>query len=158
MKRVAPAYAMEGTPPSQQAFHLLQVFWVGSVIEIGISGGAWSGSSVSTDDTLMLQLLLAMHNLQNALNSVSLGGKIKVSTVHFMGILSQYDPPSSGMFNLAYTNTLNGLLGFCTWSRSLEGRSALGGFKSFIVEFVGDRSQYCKLKLGRLQTRIREFL
>ncbi|KAJ4964853.1 hypothetical protein NE237_016702 [Protea cynaroides] len=66
----------------------------------------------STDDTLMSQLLPAMQNLQNALNSVSLGGKIKVSTVHSMGILSQSDPPSSGMFNPAYTSTLNGLLGF----------------------------------------------
>ncbi|KAJ4962763.1 hypothetical protein NE237_022702 [Protea cynaroides] len=66
----------------------------------------------STDNNLMLQLLPAMQNLQNALNSVSLGGKIKVSTVHSMGNLSQSDPPSSGMISPAYTSTLNGLLGF----------------------------------------------
>ena len=53
----------------------------------------------SMDQGLVSQLLPAMQNVQNALNSANLGGKVKVSTVHSMAVLSQSDPPSSGRFN-----------------------------------------------------------
>ncbi|XP_043713590.1 glucan endo-1,3-beta-glucosidase 7-like isoform X2 [Telopea speciosissima] len=66
----------------------------------------------SSDGTLMSQLLPAMQNLQNALNSASLGGKIKVSTVHSMAVLRQSEPPSAGMFHPQYIPTMKGLLGF----------------------------------------------
>ncbi|XP_042519042.1 glucan endo-1,3-beta-glucosidase 7-like [Macadamia integrifolia] len=66
----------------------------------------------SSDNNLMSQLTPAMQNLQNALNSASLGGKIKVSTVHSMAVLSQSDPPSSGMFHPEYISSMKGLLGF----------------------------------------------
>ncbi|XP_043709540.1 glucan endo-1,3-beta-glucosidase 7 isoform X2 [Telopea speciosissima] len=66
----------------------------------------------SSDNNLMSQLTPAMQNLQNALNSASVAGKIKVSTVHSMAVLSQSDPPSSGMFNPQYISTMKGLLGF----------------------------------------------
>ncbi|KAJ4963651.1 hypothetical protein NE237_023590 [Protea cynaroides] len=66
----------------------------------------------SSDENLMSQLLPAMQNLQNALNSASLGGKIKVSTVHSMAVLRQSEPPSSGMFHPQYIPTMKGLLGF----------------------------------------------
>jgi hypothetical protein len=51
----------------------------------------------SNDQNLMNKLLPAMQNVQNALNDASLGGKIKVSTVHSMGVLKQSEPPSSRM-------------------------------------------------------------
>lgn len=66
----------------------------------------------STDQNLMSQLLPAMQNVQNALNAASLGGKIKVSTVHSMAVLTQSDPPSSGAFNPATSDTMRGLLEF----------------------------------------------
>lgn len=66
----------------------------------------------SGDPNLMTQLLPAMQNLQNALNSASLGGKIKVSTVHSMAVLKQSDPPSSGSFDPSIGDLLKGLLGF----------------------------------------------
>jgi len=50
--------------------------------------------------------------MQKALSSASLGGKVKVSTVHSMAILSQSDPPSSGLFSPAYQDTMKGLLQF----------------------------------------------
>ncbi|KZV34239.1 Glucan endo-1,3-beta-glucosidase precursor [Dorcoceras hygrometricum] len=64
------------------------------------------------DRNLMQQLLPAMQNLQNALNSVNLGGKIKVSTVHSMAVLRQSDPPSSGSFDPSVQGLLKGLLEF----------------------------------------------
>ncbi|WCJ33888.1 Glucan endo-1 3-beta-glucosidase 7 [Euphorbia peplus] len=67
---------------------------------------------LSGDQNLISQLLPAMKNMANALNSASLGGKIKVSTVHSMAILSQSDPPSTGLFNPAYQDTMKGLLQF----------------------------------------------
>ncbi|KDP46246.1 hypothetical protein JCGZ_10086 [Jatropha curcas] len=67
---------------------------------------------LSGDQNLISQLLPAMQNMHNALNSISLGGKIKVSTVHSMASLSQSDPPSSGMFNPSYQDTMKGLLQF----------------------------------------------
>lgn len=67
---------------------------------------------LSGDQNLISQLLPAMQNMQNALNSASLGGKIKVSTVHSMAVLSQSDPPSSGLFNPSYQNTMKALLQF----------------------------------------------
>ena len=72
------------------------------------------GNEVMTtmDQGLISQLLPAMRNVQNALNSVSLGGKVKVSTVHSMAVLTQSDPPSSGLFNPMFQNALRGLLEF----------------------------------------------
>lgn len=67
---------------------------------------------LSGDRNLMNQLLPAMQNLQNALNSASLGGKIKVSTVHSMAVLKQSEPPSSGSFDPNFANILKGLLEF----------------------------------------------
>ncbi|KAL7117284.1 hypothetical protein ACP275_03G062400 [Erythranthe tilingii] len=64
------------------------------------------------DRNLMAQLLPAMQNLQNALDSADLGGKIKVSTVHSMAVLRQSDPPSSGSFDPSIGDLLKGLLGF----------------------------------------------
>ncbi|KAK4477103.1 hypothetical protein RD792_016312 [Penstemon davidsonii] len=67
---------------------------------------------LSTDQNLVSQLLPAMQNVQNALNAASLGGKIKVSTVHAMAVLSQSDPPSSGAFNPKNGDTMKALLEF----------------------------------------------
>ncbi|KAI8003098.1 Glucan endo-1,3-beta-D-glucosidase [Camellia lanceoleosa] len=67
---------------------------------------------LSGDRNLMTQLLPAMQNLQNALNKASLGGKIKVSTVHSMAVLKQSEPPSSGIFDPSFTDLLKGLLEF----------------------------------------------
>ncbi|XP_073156214.1 glucan endo-1,3-beta-glucosidase 7 [Henckelia pumila] len=64
------------------------------------------------DRNLMQQLLPAMQNLQNALDSANLGGKIKVSTVHSMAVLRQSDPPSSGNFDPSIQDLLKGLLEF----------------------------------------------
>lgn len=64
------------------------------------------------DRNLMTQLLPAMQNLQNALDSADLGGKIKVSTVHSMAVLRQSDPPSSGSFDPSIGDLLKGLLSF----------------------------------------------
>lgn len=66
----------------------------------------------SNDENLMNQLVPAIQNLQNALNSVSLGNDIKVSTVHSMAVLRQSEPPSSGMFHPNYMSVLKGLLEF----------------------------------------------
>ncbi|CAK7349288.1 unnamed protein product [Dovyalis caffra] len=65
----------------------------------------------SKDQNIMNQLLPAMQNVQNALNDASLGGKIKVSTVHSMGVLKQSEPPSSGSFD-PYGDLMKGLLEF----------------------------------------------
>uniref|UniRef100_A0A5B6Z4T5 glucan endo-1,3-beta-D-glucosidase n=1 Tax=Davidia involucrata TaxID=16924 RepID=A0A5B6Z4T5_DAVIN len=72
------------------------------------------GNEVMTsgDQNLMTQLLPAMQNLQNALNSASLGGKIKVSTVHSMAVLKQSDPPSAGSFDPSFADLMKGQLGF----------------------------------------------
>jgi len=67
---------------------------------------------MTTDQGLISQLLPAMRNVQNALNSASLGGKVRVSTVHSMAVLSQSDPPSSGSFNPVFQDPLRGLLEF----------------------------------------------
>lgn len=66
----------------------------------------------STDQGLISQLLPAMKNVQNALKSVLLGDKVKVSTVHSMSVLSQSYPPSSSFFNPVYQDTMRGLLEF----------------------------------------------
>lgn len=72
------------------------------------------GNEVLTtmDQGLISQLLPAMKNVQNALSAVSLGGKVRVSTVHSMAILSQSDPPSSGSFSPMFQDALRGLLQF----------------------------------------------
>ncbi|VFQ62393.1 unnamed protein product [Cuscuta campestris] len=66
----------------------------------------------SGDPNLRSQLLPAMKNLQNALVSASLGGKVKVSTVHGMSLLKSSAPPSAGSFDPAVTDLLRGLLSF----------------------------------------------
>ncbi|KAG6750265.1 hypothetical protein POTOM_047362 [Populus tomentosa] len=66
----------------------------------------------SNDQNLMNKLLPAMQNVQNALNDASLGGKIKVTTVHSMGVLKQSEPPSSGSFDPSYGDLMKGLLEF----------------------------------------------
>ncbi|WOG82400.1 hypothetical protein DCAR_0101564 [Daucus carota subsp. sativus] len=72
------------------------------------------GNEVMTsgDQGLMSQLLPAMQNIQNALNAASLGGKVKVSTVHSMAVLANSDPPSSGSFNSGFGDTMKALLQF----------------------------------------------
>lgn len=66
----------------------------------------------SGDQGLISQLLPAMRNVQNALSAASLGGKVKVSTVHSMAVLGQSDPPSSGSFRGEFQDALRGLLAF----------------------------------------------
>ncbi|CAN4122832.1 unnamed protein product [Withania somnifera] len=66
----------------------------------------------SNDQNLMTNLLPAMQNLQNALNDVSIRGKIRVSTVHSMAVMKQSDPPSSGSFDPNIGDLLKGLLEF----------------------------------------------
>ncbi|KAK0577463.1 hypothetical protein LWI29_033286 [Acer saccharum] len=67
---------------------------------------------MSGDNNLITQLLPAMKNIQGALDSVSLGDKIKVSTVHSMTLLRQSEPPSSARFHPNLVNVLKGLLDF----------------------------------------------
>lgn len=67
---------------------------------------------ISGDHNLMTQLLPAMQNMQNALNAMSLGGKIKVSSVHSMAVLKSSEPPSSGSFDPSFRDVLKGILGF----------------------------------------------
>ncbi|XP_065847486.1 glucan endo-1,3-beta-D-glucosidase-like isoform X1 [Euphorbia lathyris] len=66
----------------------------------------------SGDQNLMTNLLPAMQNVQNALEAASLGGKIKVSTVHSMAVLKQSEPPSAGSFDPSFGDLIKGLLGF----------------------------------------------
>lgn len=67
---------------------------------------------LSNDQGLISQLLPAMRNVQSALFAASLGGKVRVSTVHSMAVLAQSDPPSSGRFNPGFQDVLKGLLAF----------------------------------------------
>lgn len=67
---------------------------------------------MSNDEGLISQLLPAMQNMQRALNAASLGGKVRVSTVHSMSLLIQSDPPSSGRFNPAHDDMMKMLLQF----------------------------------------------
>ncbi|CAL9227986.1 unnamed protein product [Arabidopsis halleri] len=67
---------------------------------------------MSNDPNLVNQLLPAMQNVQKALEAVSLGGKIKVSTVHSMTVLGSSDPPSTGSFAAGYQTGLKGILQF----------------------------------------------
>ncbi|EEF52560.1 glucan endo-1,3-beta-glucosidase 7 [Ricinus communis] len=66
----------------------------------------------SGDQNLMSNLLPAMQNVQNALNAASLGGEIKVSTVHSMAVLKQSEPPSTGSFDPSFGDLMKGLLAF----------------------------------------------
>lgn len=72
------------------------------------------GNEVMTsgDQNLISNILPAMQNIQNALNAASVGGKIKVSTVHSMAVLTQSDPPSSGAFNPSFGDTMKSMLAF----------------------------------------------
>uniref|UniRef100_A0A1J3D7L5 glucan endo-1,3-beta-D-glucosidase n=1 Tax=Noccaea caerulescens TaxID=107243 RepID=A0A1J3D7L5_NOCCA len=67
---------------------------------------------MSNDPNLVNQLLPAMQNVQKALEAVSLGGKIKVSTVHAMSVLGSSEPPSAGSFAAGYQTGLKGILQF----------------------------------------------
>ncbi|KAB2603105.1 glucan endo-1,3-beta-glucosidase 7 [Pyrus ussuriensis x Pyrus communis] len=67
---------------------------------------------LSNDQGLISQLLPAMRNVQSALSAASLGGKVRVSTVHSMAVLAQSDPPSSGLFIPGFQDVLKGLLAF----------------------------------------------
>lgn len=66
----------------------------------------------SNDTNLVNQMLPAIQNVQNALDSVSLSGKIKVSTVHSMAVLKDSEPPSAGRFHPEYSVVLQSLLSF----------------------------------------------
>ncbi|KAK9078116.1 hypothetical protein SSX86_002173 [Deinandra increscens subsp. villosa] len=75
------------------------------------------GNEVMTavDQTLVSLCLPAMQNVQNALNNAPGGGggkMIKVSTVHSMAVLGGSDPPSSGVFNSGFGDTMKSLLRF----------------------------------------------
>ncbi|KAM7266151.1 hypothetical protein ACFE04_019535 [Oxalis oulophora] len=63
-------------------------------------------------ENLKNSLLPAMQNVQNALNDLSLGDKIKVSTVHTMAVLQQSEPPSVGMFHSSIGDLMKVLLEF----------------------------------------------
>lgn len=67
---------------------------------------------MSGDDNLISHLLPAMKNIKDALDSVSLGDKIKVSTVHSMTLLRQSEPPSAARFHPNLVDVLKGLLEF----------------------------------------------
>ncbi|CAH8329519.1 unnamed protein product [Eruca vesicaria subsp. sativa] len=67
---------------------------------------------LSKDPNLVNALLPAMQNVQKALETVSLGGKIKVSTVHAMSVLGSSEPPSSGSFAAGYQAGLKGVVQF----------------------------------------------
>ncbi|XP_039032964.1 glucan endo-1,3-beta-glucosidase 7-like [Hibiscus syriacus] len=67
---------------------------------------------MSGDNNLISQLLPAMQNIKNALDTACLGDKVKVSTVHSMTLLKQSEPPSSGIFDPSYGDVLKGLLAF----------------------------------------------
>ncbi|BAT82748.1 hypothetical protein VIGAN_03280700 [Vigna angularis var. angularis] len=66
----------------------------------------------SNDEGLVNQMLPAIQNVQSALDAASLGGKIKVSTVHSMAVLRDSEPPSAGRFHPEYDTVLQGLLSF----------------------------------------------
>ncbi|KAF5740765.1 putative Glucan endo-1 3-beta-glucosidase precursor [Tripterygium wilfordii] len=72
------------------------------------------GNEVMTfgDRNLITQLVPAMRNIQNALNGASLGGKIKVTTVHTMALLNVSEPPSAGTFDQINADVLKGILEF----------------------------------------------
>ncbi|ESW32755.1 hypothetical protein PHAVU_001G014900 [Phaseolus vulgaris] len=66
----------------------------------------------SNDTGLVNQMLPAIQNVQGALEAASLGGKVKVSTVHSMAVLRDSEPPSAGRFHPEYNTVLQGLLSF----------------------------------------------
>ncbi|WJX09329.1 hypothetical protein P8452_00174 [Trifolium repens] len=66
----------------------------------------------SNDTNLINGMLPAIQNLQKSLDEASLGGKIRVSTVHTMSVLSNSEPPSAGSFHPEYSAVLKGLLSF----------------------------------------------
>lgn len=67
---------------------------------------------MSNDENLMSQLLPAMQNMQRAITAAGLGGKVKVSSVHAMSLLSQSDPPSSGRFHPSFEARMRDVLQF----------------------------------------------
>lgn len=67
---------------------------------------------MTNDENLMSQLLPAMQNMQRAITAAGLGGKVKVSSVHAMSLLSQSDPPSSGRFHPSFEARMRDVLQF----------------------------------------------
>lgn len=67
---------------------------------------------MTNDEALISQLLPAMQNMQQALTAAKLGGNVRVSTVHAMSLLSQSDPPSSGIFHPTFQDKMKELLEF----------------------------------------------
>ncbi|KAI3409125.1 Glucan endo-1 [Psidium guajava] len=69
---------------------------------------------LSTTNRLLIgNLVTSMQMLHSALVDASLGGRIKVSTPHSLGILSNSTPPSSGKFRQGYdVHILKPLLSF----------------------------------------------
>lgn len=67
---------------------------------------------MTNDEALTSQLLPAMQNMERALGAAGLSGKVKVSTVHSMSLMSQSEPPSAGRFHPSFEATLKGLLEF----------------------------------------------
>lgn len=104
-----PALASDPNAAAQWVNSNVLAFYPASKITIITVGNE---VMISNDQNLISQLLPAMQNLQNALNAASLGGKIKVSTVHAMSVLAQSDPPSSGLFIPGIQDTMRGLLQF----------------------------------------------
>ncbi|KAL5987052.1 hypothetical protein ACLOJK_041048 [Asimina triloba] len=104
-----PSLAADPTVANQWvASNVLPFYPASNIILITV------GNEVLTsgDQGLISQIFPAMQNLQNALNAVSFGGKIKVSTVHSMAVLKQSEPPSSGSFDPAFGDAMKQMLGF----------------------------------------------
>ncbi|GMH28339.1 hypothetical protein Nepgr_030182 [Nepenthes gracilis] len=57
-------------------------------------------------------VLPAMQNLQNAINQMGYGGRIKVSTAMEMGIAINTYPPSAGQFDPSISNYINPIVSF----------------------------------------------
>ncbi|XP_047321441.1 glucan endo-1,3-beta-D-glucosidase-like [Impatiens glandulifera] len=104
-----PALANDPNFPAQWIrTNVLPYYPASNIIVVTVGNEVMS----SGDQNLISQILPAMRNVQNALSAVSLGGKIKVSTVHSMAVLSQSDPPSTGAFNSTLADALRAMLSF----------------------------------------------
>ncbi|KAG6546637.1 hypothetical protein Mapa_011826 [Marchantia paleacea] len=71
-----------------------------------ITGIAVGNEVLSTEPTLVGDLLGAMNNLHSALVNMKLDGAVKVSTPHSLSVLSNSYPPSQGKFNDTYAATI----------------------------------------------------
>ncbi|XP_058069041.1 glucan endo-1,3-beta-D-glucosidase [Magnolia sinica] len=104
-----PALASDPTVANQWIASNVLPFYPSSKIAVITVGNE---VLTSGDQGLISQIFPAMQNLQNALNAVSLGGKIKISTVHSMAVLKQSDPPSTGSFDPGFADAMKQMLGF----------------------------------------------